>query len=218
MIMRFVWTMIIVSLTACSTVSHVPLSEEASTQLKGKTITTTRYPKSDFSAFTSSKAAFAMVGAVAMISEGNEIVKTNNIEDPALKIAKELTDKLATARGMRLIPAGDKAAQSDDISVLLTTYPKADYVLDVKTTLWMFNYYPTDWSHYKVTYNARLRLIESSTNNVLAQALCKTVQGDDKNPPTKDQLLENHAKLLKEYLNKAASACGDLLSKDVLKL
>ena len=219
MIKRFVGAVAVVAaLSACTTVSHVPLSQEISAQLKGKSVVTSQYPPADFIAFTAGKAAFALVGAAAMISEGNEIVKTNNIEDPALMISQELSVKLKGMREMTVVSNGNTTATSDDISVLLSTYPKTDYLVDVKTLGWMFNYYPTDWSHYKVTYSARFRLIESSTKKMIAETLCQSVQGDDKNPPTKDQLLENQAKLLKEHLDKAASACVEVISKDLLRL
>ncbi len=211
-------TIIVASLSACTTVSRVPLSSEASAQLKGKNVTATRYAKPDFTAFTAGKAAFALLGAAAMIAEGNEIVKSNDIEDPALKITQGLVEKLIASRSMILVSNQDKTATSDEISMLLSTYPNANYVLDVKTLGWMFNYYPTDWSHYKVTYSARLRLIDSSTKNVIAETACQSVQGDDKNPPTREQLMDNKAALLKEYLDKAASACVEVLSKDVLRL
>jgi hypothetical protein len=219
MIGRLVVAIIIaVSLSACTTINHVPLSPEASVQLKGKSVTTTRYVTPDFAAFTAGKAAFALLGAAAMIAEGNEIVKANDIEDPALKITQGLVEKLTASRSMIVVSNQDKVATTDEIPELLSTYSNANYVLDVKTFNWMFNYYPADWSHYKVSYSARLRLIDSSTKNVVAETACQSVQGDDKNPPTKDQLLENKATLLKEYLNKAAAGCVEVLSKDVLRL
>lgn len=52
----------------------------------------------------------------------------------------------------------------------------------------------------------------------MAESACTGVQGDDKNPPTKDQLLENGAGLLKGYLAKAGEACTEVLARDVLKL
>jgi len=205
-------------LSACATVNHVPLSPEVSAQLNGKNLATARYAKPDFTAFTAGKAAFAMLGALAMVTEGNEIVKANDIEDPALKITQGLAEKLVASRGMVVIPNQDKSAASDEVAVLLSTYPNVHYVLDVKTLGWAFVYYPTDWSHYKVNYSARLRLIDSSTKAVAAEAGCQAIQADDKNPPTKDQLLDNKAALLKEYLDKAASSCLEVLSKDLLKL
>ena len=82
----------------------------------------------------------------------------------------------------------------------------------------MFNYYPTDWSHYRVSYSGRLRLIDATTRTVVAESACNSVQGDDKNPPTKEQLLENKAALLKTHLANAGQACVDVLARDVLKL
>ncbi|KMW47357.1 hypothetical protein AC240_11005, partial [Ralstonia sp. MD27] len=87
------------------------------------------------------------------------------------------------------------------------------------TTLqWMFSYYPTDWAHYRVTYAARLRLIETSSKQILAESMCSGVQGDDNNPPSKDQLLDNQATLLKKYLDQAANGCVEAFARDVLVL
>jgi len=77
---------------------------------------------------------------------------------------------------------------------------------------------PTDWTHYRVSYTARLRLIDAATKTVVAESACTGVQGDDKNPAPKDQLLENGAWPLKGYLAKAGEACTEVLARDVLAL
>ena len=61
-----------------------------------------------------------------------------------------------------------------------------------------------------------MRLIETSTREVVAETLCQSVQGDDKNPPTKEQLLEKDAALLKDYLRTVADGCVEVLAKQVL--
>jgi hypothetical protein len=217
MLVRVIGGLAILSLTACATVSHTPLSQETSLQLREKSVARTEYPVQDFSASTAGKAAFAILGAAAMISEGNAIVKENDIQDPAIAIGQGLAEKLTLVRNVSMVQPTKKAT-SDDIATLIETYPGTEYLLDVKTANWMFVYYPTDWAHYKVVYNARLRLIDSTKKSVIAETMCNTTQGDDKNPPTKDQLLDNKAALLKEYLSKAASNCVDLMAKDILKL
>lgn len=206
------------SLVACTTVSHLPLTPEASAQLQGKSFAVVQHPIADFAAFTAGKAAFAIVGAAAMISEGNDIVKTNDVQDPARSIGKGLAAKLASARGMRHIPDNGSETPSDEVATLAATYPGADFIVDVKTLNWMFNYYPSDWAHYKVTYGARVRIVDSAGKKVVAETMCRTVQGDDKNPPTKDQLLENNATLLKKYLDQAVSGCVEVLSREILRL
>lgn len=209
---------ILISLTACTTVTHTPLSTEASVQLRKKSFASTQYPPADFAAFTAGKAAFGLIGAAVMVSEGNTIVKDNGIEDPARKISRGLIDRLVVSREMQLTKINTTNATNDDIGALISRYPGPDYLLDVKTFNWMFNYYPTDWAHYKVSYSARLRLIDTSNKKVIAETMCSSVQGDDKNPPSKDQLLENKAALLKKYLDQAADICVNLLAYGILKL
>lgn len=204
-------------LSACTTVNNIPLSREASAQLQGKKLVRTQYPMPDFAAFTAGKAAFALLGAAAMIAEGNSIVKENAIPDPAIAIGEQLATRLAAARGVVAVPSRAVAA-SDDVAALTVAYPGADYVLDVKTFNWSFVYYPSNWARYRVIYSARLRLIDSASKKVVAETLCSTTQGDDANPPSKDDLLNNQAALLKQYLAKGATTCADLLAKDILML
>jgi len=201
----------------CATVSHTPLPAGKSALLAGKTFASTQYPPPDFAAFTAGKAAFALLGAAAMIAEGNGIVKANGIEDPALAISRGLMDRLAASRNGKPLHLA-KVSDSDDVRSLVAAHPGVDYLVDVKTFNWMFNYYPSDWSHYRVTYVARARLIEASTQQVVAETACQAVQGDDKNPPTKEQLLDKQAALLKDYLRKAAAGCVEVLSKQMLSL
>lgn len=208
---------VLISLSACTSVKHMPLTVDASTRLQDSSVVTTQYEKPDFSAFTAGKAAFGVFGAAAMISEGNSIINENNIEDPAIAIAQGLADKLTTVRSANVLTSG-QISKNDNINELLKVNAGADYLLDVKTLGWMFNYYPTDWAHYRVNYSARLRLIDAASKKVIAESMCQSVQGDDQNPPSKEQLLNNKAALLKDYLAKAADSCVAVLAKDVLRI
>lgn len=208
----------VVATSACTTIQHMPMSAESSSKLQGKSLAITQYPMPDFAAFTAGKAAFGLLGSLAMISEGNSIIRENGIDDPARKISRDLAGLLVATRAMQLKPRSVVEASSDEIGTLVSLYPGADYLLDVKTFGWMFSYYPTDWARYKVTYSARLRLIETSNKRVVAETLCRGAQGDDQNPPTKDQLLENQAALLKTYFDRAADSCVQLLARDVMQL
>ena len=202
------------SLAACTTATRTPLSPGPA-QLSGKKIVLTQYPAPDFAAFTPGKAALIVRGVGVMIVEGNEIVRANGIEDPALTIGQGLATRLSEERGVMLVSNQNIVAASDDVQSLVSTYRGADYLLDVKTFIWMFDYYPADRSHYKVTYAARMRLIDASSRKVVAETSCETARGDEKNPVTRDQLLNNNASLLKTYLNKSASDCVDLLARDI---
>ncbi len=206
-------------LSGCVTVNHKPMTKESSERLQSKTVTVTRYATADFGAMTPGKAALGLIGAAAMISEGNEIIKKNDIPDPAVGIGDQLLRVAQAKRSIVVVqPKAGAAATSDDIAALLTAYPGADYILDVKTINWMIGYYPTNWNGYRLIYSARVRVIEAATREVAAESLCSTVQGDDANPPTYDQLLENKAVMLKNLMEAATTKCAELIAKELLQL
>ncbi len=214
----FAFATAVLLFTGCTSVKHIPLSQDTSASLKGSSMAATQYPMPDFSAMTAGKATLGLIGAAAMISAGNEIVRENNIPDPAFGITEGLVERLKASRSIEFVDMPDIVAKKDDIKALIAAYPGVDYLLDVKTFNWMFGYYPTDWTHYRVIYNARMRLIDTKAGKVIAETLCRTTQGDDNNPPTREQLLENNAGLLKSYLTNGANQCVDVLARDVLML
>lgn len=178
------------SLAGCVTVKNIPLSADVSANLSGKSVSTTRYPKADFAAMTAGKAAFDVIGALTAVAAGNSIINENEIEDPAIQISQILKKYLSEKRNMQIIDKGEIITTDDDINTLIAIYPRADYLLDVKTLIWKFNYYPTRWASYRIYYIGRIRLIDA----------------------------RKKAALLKSYLEKAASACADAFSKHILQL
>lgn len=218
MLKKLAITTSIITATACTTVQHAPLSSSSAEQLRGETLAVTKYETPSFGAMTAGKAMFGAIGGVAMIAAGNSIVKENDVQDPARKISQKLAEKLVTTRDMRLANGADKTASEDKIETLTTTYPDSKFLLDVSTLQWMFSYYPTDWAHYRITYMARLRLIDTASKRVIAESACTSTPVDDNNPPSKDQLLNNRAALLKKYLDQAAGGCIEVFARDVLVL
>lgn len=208
------------ALSGCVTVDHKALTKEASAQLQSKKVVATTYAKPDFAAMTPAKAALGLFGAAAMISEGNEVISANEVPDPAVGISDDLLRIAQEKRSIVVVPQPKARAMatSDEVPSLLTAYPGADYILDVKTINWMFSYYPANWTGYRVIYSARIRVIETVTKGVVAETMCQTVQGDDSKPPTYDQLLADKAALLKSLLDKARKQCADLVAKELLQL
>ncbi|WP_067279817.1 hypothetical protein [Mitsuaria sp. 7] len=205
------------ALTGCVSVNQAPLTADSSTKLQSRSVVSSKYATPDFTAMTAGKAAFAILGAVAMIAEGNAIVRDNAIDDPALSIAADLQTRLGTAKGMTAI-TGSAITSKNDLPSVIASNPGADYVLDVQTTNWSFLYFPTNWTHYRVMYSARVRLIDAATKTVVAEAGCRSVPSDDKNAPTYDELLADKAALLKSHLAKAAAECVDQVARDTLKV
>lgn len=64
-------------------------------QIRGRSLVVVTHEKPSFSAATATKAMFGAFGAIAMISEGDEIVRTNQVQDPSIYIAEEIAQALA---------------------------------------------------------------------------------------------------------------------------
>lgn len=202
-------------LCGCVTVQNKPLTANASAQLEGKSLTYAVHSKPDFAAMTAGKAMFAVFGAAAMVSKGNSIIAENNVPDPAQAISSGLMQRLADQRHMSVQDTPIRAA-SDKLDALAAQGTTADYLLDVQTINWMYGYYPSKPSYYRVLYSARMRLIDTHTKKVVAETLCKAQPNTDENAPTQDELLNDHAAGLKHLLDKAATDCTDVLSKQIL--
>ena len=149
-----------------------------------------------------------LIGAGVMISEGNAVVKDNDIHDPAIEIAPKLTALVADRiKAMGTSTIAGRPAKQDDEASLSATVGKTGVILDVETINWMFVYYPLDWSHYRITYVGRARLIDAASGKRIAQAPCM-YQSDDKAPPTYDQMLADRAALLKTMFAAATDFCA----------
>jgi len=58
----------------------------------------------------------------------------------------------------------------------------------------------------------RARLIDASTGVRIAQAPC-AYESNDNDPPTYDEMLENHAARLKSMFLTATNSCSEVLQK-----
>ncbi len=170
----------------------------------------------NFVAVTPAKGAFALLGVPAMIAEGNRIIAENSIKDPAEQIAAGLIKTVESAYGSRP-SANPVKVTADDLSHITAAANGATrFLFDVETTAFTLGYFPTDWSHYRVMYGAKARLIDLKSKQVVADGLCKRIPETNANAPTYDELLQNGAKRLKEELNAAAEECIRTLKAEML--
>lgn len=204
-------------LSACSTVQQMKADPVASTAMRGKTLArTSRAEVPPFTAVTPGKAAFAVVGALAMVSAGNELIKANHVPVPADAISQALGEQLQGARGMRLVGAAIPVTSSDVALIAAAADGKADYVLDVQTLGWNFSYFPTAWTSYKVTHAARASLIEVASHKIVAQGRCARDPAYTENAPNYHQLVDNQAAGLKKELDIAARECVATLMQEII--
>jgi hypothetical protein len=174
--------------------------------IKGKEVVLAERPRPDFAAMTPTKAAFGAIGGAAMISEGNDIVKKNEIQDPAVFIGETLAAALGARYSIRRSPKGVPVV-TDDAADLAKSGAGSDLALDVRTINWTMAYYPTSWGRYRVLYSARLRLLDTKTGKVLAEGGCARAPEETPASPSYDELLANNAERLKQELKAAAEFC-----------
>ncbi|WP_157050743.1 hypothetical protein [Herbaspirillum rhizosphaerae] len=201
--------------TGCVTVNKQPLAASNIPAIKDQSMAPTTRDKPSFVAMTAGKAAFALFGTFAMIAEGNQIVEKNQIDDPANAIASALTSSLSEKYGAKAIPAPIAVNSEDAAQISASAKDKARYVVDVQTVGWGFGYFPTDWSHYRVFYNAKARLIDAQSKSLIAEGFCKRFPTEQEGAPTYDELMANQATLLKEKLSSAMSECVTALQTEM---
>ncbi|EJL85582.1 hypothetical protein PMI16_03439 [Herbaspirillum sp. CF444] len=171
--------------------------------------------KPNFVAMTAGKAAFALLGTFAMISEGNQIVEKNQVSDPADSIASALTSTLSERYGAHAVSAPIAVNSEDTGQISASAKDRARYIVDVQTVGWGFGYFPTDWTHYRVFYNAKARLIDAQNKSLIAEGFCKRFPTESEGAPTYDELMANEATLLKAKLSTAMTECVATLQAEM---
>jgi hypothetical protein len=163
-------------------------------------------------AMSPAKAAFALVGAAAMLAEGKQIIADNNVVDPSRSIAHEVAADFARMKSARVAEAPlsfeRKGMTLPKPAMLASAAPDAAYVVDVDSG-WILAYFPVDWAKYKVIFNSNMRLVDTKSQTVVAKHFCNwdgEKRGDQKF--TRDELLGESAKGLKEALARGAEYCA----------
>jgi hypothetical protein len=206
----------LIMLAGCVSTKNVTVSNDRTKEWQGKTIAVTTRPRADFVAMTAGKAAFALVGAVAMIEAGKAIVNENEIEDPAPVLAQSLIKAAETHYGVIAATNASASVDTTDVPKLAHAAGGADLLLDVQSLGNQFRYFPTDWSHYAVDSAFKVRLIDVHAGSLLAEGFCRQTTQKDPSPPTKSELLADQAATLKSILATQRDACLQQLEKDVL--
>jgi hypothetical protein len=207
---------ILLPLVGCVSTKNVKADMGMLRSDRPATVTVSARKKPDFGAMTAGKAAFGLIGAAAMIKAGNDIVEENGVEDPAAYIGAELAKSLTESLGVQFVENGGKLAESGEAGDLAKVYDNAHLLLDVQTINWSFVYFPTDWNSYRVIYSAKLRLVDTRTGKLQAEGFCARVPEKSAGSPSRDQLLADHAALLKSELKVAADYCIGQFKANVL--
>lgn len=214
MLMRFLLATALVSLVGCSAVKIKELTGVEANGLQGKTLGYSRYSElPDFIAQTPVNVQFGLLGVATAISNGNSIIRDNKIEDPALGMAKQLADELATAQKMTVVHAAAAAVESTDLDKVIAAYPESDYILDMRTSGWSSIYYVSDFNNYKVAYSVHARLIDRKAKTVLAEKACSytPIYEDTNKAPSYRELKQGIG--LRSQLSQSVDYCLDDIRK-----
>lgn len=203
-------------LSGCVSIQPKALNAEQGDVLRGKSLVVDEYQTPSFSAATPGKAVFGLIGGLVMIGTGNAFVKENKIRDPAAYIGNKVADRLTAKYDMRVVRSDIEPLSDDAIDVISAKYPESDFVLDSQTINWSYAYYPVHWDSYRLMYSVRLRLIDTHTKSVLAEAFCARNPEYTDDAPSHSQLTDDGGEWVKRQLTVYADACGDELGSKVL--
>lgn len=205
-------------MTACVSTKNVSIGEDAGVKFNNKKISATERKTPNFSAVTVGKVTFGALGAAAMVIAGNKIVNDNNITDPAGYISATLLADLTQQYGMTVLDNNSGPLSSDKPASIAGLHQDSNFVLDVKTINWSFAYFPTDWNNYRVIYSAKLRLIDTASNTVIAEGFCSRMPEKNEKSPSKAEMLADKAYVLKSELRLSANKCISEFRENVLSL
>ncbi|MBT8138280.1 MAG: hypothetical protein KJP25_00810 [Gammaproteobacteria bacterium] len=210
-------TILCLSLIGCAGIPTQPLSNDAMSNLKGKSLALVQRNSPSFIAMTSGKGMFAVAGVGAATVAGNKLVEEAEIVDPAKSIGDKLSQKLAAQHGVSIVKQPSAFANSDSVNEIVQIAAGADYALDVVTNGWSYMYDGFKFSDYFVGYSARLRLIDVNTSKVLASGMCiYDAKKASRSAVSHDFLLKNDAAYIKQELSAASDECVKQFSSTVL--
>lgn len=153
--------------------------------------------------------AAVTVGAAMTISGGSDIVAQNGIEDPSGDMARDIAMAYAAAHGGRVADgsiADDHKSTRAKPSALAEQADGAQYVVDVDPPGMTLTYFPFDWEHRDLMFLSNARVIDASSDKIVAQAHC-FIKTDDSYEMTHDELLADHAAELKQVIARKSRAC-----------
>lgn len=211
MLIALVWA---VALPVAAKSKVIPEADAAA--LQGKTVALTVHERPGFSAMTAGKVMFG--GAIAMAIAGNNLIRENDVQDPAVVLRTQLASALANAYGAQILPVDTVPTKAKKPKDLAALHPEADYVLDVRSTSWNSAYFPLRWGNYWVQYVAEVQLIDARTKGQVGSARCIAHTRDNPKAPTREQLEGNGAQLLKDVTTSLGWECVQKLAREQFRV
>jgi|HubBroStandDraft_5_1064220.scaffolds.fasta_scaffold328175_1 hypothetical protein len=160
--------------------------------------------KPTFMASSVGTVEFGVIGVLASMSIGDQIIADNHVDDPANAMAAQVAKTYAAKQGGLEVDTPLTLGEHQTLND--ATDLKARYVVVVTTESWGYLYFPFDWTHYGVLYGASLVVVDRATNTDVITTHC-FVKPVKAGAPNHDELLSNGAAGLKALLVTAGQTC-----------
>ncbi len=212
--------------SACASMRPIPLNPESLKDQPPAKLFVVQYDAPKFMLLRSKKAFWNMfisaglggavggaIGGAATYmgaeSDGEKLRLAYHLEDPATAIKQNFLENLDSDLAGR--PREEAAASTDKMKDLKHRFGES-LVLDFKTIVWEYSYYPTSWSHYRFIYMVRSRLLQPSTGKVFWQGICSYQEKDEKQArPTFKDLSTGDGQLVRGEIGTATKECSQKL-------
>jgi len=166
----------------------------------------------DIQTMTVSKAIFNgwLTGPILDKLAGGDLAVRHQIPNPDLSIGKAIGAAYAQAHAGTLGAMSDVESSAWSIGgrnkKLAATAGGARYVVDTDEPLIYLSYFGVDYTKFDVTFSTHVRIIDTSKDQVIANAGC-FIWREHKNALPYDAWLANDAAALKQRLSQRAEQC-----------
>lgn len=209
-------TLSTVLLSACAP-APIKLTTDTAQSLKGAHVQVVHFDAADFAILTTTTATFGPIGAIAAVNEGNAMVREDGIDDPSAYIGRSLAERLGkNYQFSEITDVPQPHSTKEDDPAYASKLARDGLVIDVRSYMWSFIYFPTHWGKYKPLYSARARIIDAKTGVVVGQQTCQIKDSDSDSAPTYDELVADKGAILKAQIRKAADACVTQIADKIL--
>jgi hypothetical protein len=214
--LSFLTALAALAITACAYVPGVQLDAAQHNSLNNKTFSVVTHREINARVQTMGKTMmFGELAGPYYASQGQKLIRENNLPDPAVATATQIAASLTQRFGMQQVGTPGKLYNGDepmggveaDPADLLADYPEGDYLLDTDSLQWWMVYNIIDG--YNVIYQSYTRLIDRKTGAVIAARPCVfSANADEDDHPSYDELLADKAARMKQYFTRASAKCS----------
>lgn len=208
----------VVFLAGCVSSKTAQIENGKAAALRGKAVAVTERPRAGLMAMTRGYGMLGAVGVGVMIAHGENIIKDNNIQDPAPEINHALV--MAAQSHYGIVPVSTPPVHVDTTDVVQLAQAVGsgvDVLFDVQEIGRQFRYRPFA-SGYIVDSAFKFRIIDVHSRTMIAEGFCQQSTKDDPARPSDDDLLANDAAMLKQTFDAQRDKCRSQFEAQVLNI